>query len=203
MRLKRIAQVCAKLKRIVLCGVCHDDEENGFQCEQWIGDGAALYPANELPGLNDENVFTVFDIPPETRKKWIVVTHMASDLHISFKDDDPSDRPLDEFGVSVEYGGVTFKPFKTEDGKPLFINELYLRPIAHLLDEITFFERDAGFETEGPDKEAKKVSAVVAKTGMMISAIIMPKDPTKDEGFLEGLFSLAETCRAQSGKGKS
>ena len=199
MRLKRIAQVCAKLKRIVLCDN-FDDEGNG---EQWIGDGAGLYPAHELPGLDSENIFSVFDIPVESRKKWVVRTHAAADLHISFKDDDPSDRPLDEFGVSVEYGGVTFKPFKTQDGKPLFINELYLRPIAHLLDEITFFERDAGFETEGPDKEAKKVSAVVAKTGMMISAIIMPKDPTKDDGFLEGLFSLAETCRTQSGKGKS
>lgn len=190
MRLKQIAAVCAKLKRVVLCQTF----DEGEHCEQWIGDGAALYPAFDIPALDEESVFSVFDIPAETRKKWMVRIDDGAGYPFSMKDSHPSDRPLDGYGVSIGFGGVTFEAFKTEDEKPLFIDARYLKPIAHLLDETTFYERDAGVESEVPSEAPKKISVVVAKTGMMISAIIMPKDPTRDRNFVAQLSELSTLC---------
>lgn len=179
MRLKQIAAVCAKLKRAILCQTFDENEH----CEQWIGDGAALYPAFDIPPLDEESVFSVFDIPAEARKKWMVRVDDGNGYPFSLKDSDPSDRLLDGFGVSVGFGGITFEAFKTRDEKPLFINARYLKPIAHLMDETAFYERDAGEER-----------VIVAKTGLMVSAIIMPKDPTRDANFVRQLSELSTLC---------
>jgi len=62
MKINSIQQICKGAKRIELYTV---EDKN----VQWISDGGAFYPLYNLPQLEQENVFTMFDIPEDKQNK--------------------------------------------------------------------------------------------------------------------------------------
>ena len=65
MKLSAIQQICKGAKRIELWS-------DSATRTQWISDGGAFYPLYNLPNLEAENVFALFDIPEKKQDKDIL-----------------------------------------------------------------------------------------------------------------------------------
>ena len=66
MKLKKVAALC---NRQGVFRLCDEVSEDGEVVRQWLGDGAAIYPLDGLPLLEEENLLAMFDIPEKKRKK--------------------------------------------------------------------------------------------------------------------------------------
>ena len=180
MRLKQIAAVCAKQKRVIL----YDVTDAEGTVNQWIGDGSAAYPAYGMPYLVKDNIFTVFDIPVKQQDKWYALHLNEQNYDISFKDMSNTDKNVEQLDITVRHRGAALVPFRTKDAQVIFINADYLRPIAHILDEVTFVERTSTGGTR----------YIVALNAFMVAAIIMPMDPLRDGELLKQLSGLVTLC---------
>ena len=130
MKIKSIAQICKKSKTVFLL----EDYENG---NQWIGDGQAFYPVTGLPQLDEESIFTIFDIPEKQQDKWSF-NNTAMPGHISFEDTDPGEAHIDKYGLQVVYHGRQLKSCLTRHGIE-FIDSLYLSPLANVMETVELY----------------------------------------------------------------
>lgn len=184
MRLKQIAAVCKMEKQIVL----YDVTDSEGVVSQWLGNSHAIYPIASMPHMNTDNVFSMFDIPAKEAAKWATrhyFSEEAEETGLNFGDYEKTDGSLREYEISLYCKGKMYKAFKNDAGEIIFINMDYLRPLAHVLDETMFLER----------KREGRGSYVVACTGLMISAIIMPTHPYKESAFVEEMEELTTLCR--------
>lgn len=150
---------------------------------QWIGDGAACYPITGLPYLEQDNIYAMFDLTDKQADKYFF-KHVSAPEGISFKDYEPGEHQLSDGYLSIVYGGITMKPFQTRAGIK-FVRGKHLAPIEDLMDVTVFFER----------KDAGGGTYIVAKTGFMIGAIILPYDEVFSDRFVSELNTLAQECR--------
>lgn len=158
MKIKSIAAICKKAKRVMILNHC----SRTGTVTQFIGDGVAYYPVYDLPLLDEECVLTIFDIPEKQRENWTTMCGVElNGFHL--EDTDTGEYFLEELGVSFALNGVQVKPFRAKDGV-LFVNSKYLAPFSDVRDIVQFFERrlDSG------------QPYVVAKAGFMMQAAIMP-----------------------------
>lgn len=179
MKLKKIASLCAKTKCIFL----YDVPDGYGNISQWIGDGAACYPITGLPYLEQDNIYAMFDLTDKQADKYFF-KHVSAPEGISFEDYEPGEHQLSDGYLSIVYGGITMKPFQTRAGIK-FVRGKHLAPIEDLMDVTVFFER----------KDAGGGTYIVAKTGFMIGAIILPYDEVFSDRFVSELNTLAQECR--------
>lgn len=67
MKLKKVASLCSKTKIFCL----YDREESGGEVSQWLGDSSAIYPITGLPYMDEENIYSMFDISAKQQEKII------------------------------------------------------------------------------------------------------------------------------------
>lgn len=154
MKLGKIGALCKNAKRFVVYNVAS---------VQWISDGAALYPLRELPPLEEENIYTIFDIPEDKRGK---IAFEARDNHpygISFDDAVKGESVMQFMPITFFYHGTLLSPMKCESGI-LFIDRRYLAPFD---DGIALYERFY----PGGDRPY-----VAVKRGMLLEGIITPAE---------------------------
>ena len=70
MKLKKVASLCSKTKIFCL----YDREESDGEVSQWLGDSSAIYPITGLPYMDEENIYSMFDISAKQQEKIIFVT---------------------------------------------------------------------------------------------------------------------------------
>lgn len=87
MKIKSIAAICKKSKRVVLYSKRNIE---GDIVQQYISDGSAVYPVSGLPALDEESILTIFDIPEKQREDWFVKDADIPD-GINFEDMDSSE----------------------------------------------------------------------------------------------------------------
>lgn len=134
----------------------------GAAC-QWLGDGIALYAMYNLPWLNCENVFTLFDITEDNRGKFYLTEQELPEIY-NFNDDDSSEELIGERSLfTIGFNGRNLIPLKTSRGV-LYVDKKYLKPFADLPD---------GFELFARTTESGAVYIAV-KAGLFILGIIMP-----------------------------
>lgn len=179
MKLKKIASLCAKSKCIFL----YDVPDSCGDVSQWIGDGAACYPITGLPYLEQDNIYAMFDLTDKQADKYFF-KHVTAPVGISFKDYEPGEHQLSDGDISITYGGISLKPFRTRAGIK-FVRGKHLAPIEDAADLTVFFER----------KNASGGTYIVAKAGLMIAAIILPYDEVFSDRFVSELNTLAQECR--------
>ena len=178
MKLKKVAALCSANKAFFL----FDENREGGEIRQWLGDGYSIYLLSGLPLLDENNVCAMFDIPEKKRKKCRSKRQPVSEVY-SLEDWERGERALNDNWPTVEYDGRIVKPLSTNDGMT-FIQDKYLAPLEDIADYLRLFER---VDTEGN-------KYIVAKNGMESAAIIMPFDII-NAGFVEELENLAYRCR--------
>lgn len=91
MKIKSIAAICKKNKRVVLF---NRYSESGT-LSQYIGDGSAVYPISGLPEPDEESVLTIFDVPEKQREDWFV-RYRDIPEGISFGDTDANEKIIEQ-----------------------------------------------------------------------------------------------------------
>lgn len=180
MKIKSIAAICKKSKRVVLYS---KRDAEGDIVQQYISDGSAVYPVFGLPVLDEESILTIFDIPEKQREDWLV---KDADIPggINFGDMDNCEQIIERVGLSIVYAGKTLKPLQTRRGL-VFMESRYLAPISDVLDVMELYER----ATPGGKPY------IVAKAGFLLQAVILPNDIITAQ-FVHGVQDLARQCAA-------
>ena len=178
--MKSIARVCAQEKRIFI----HDQkDENGDTVMQWIGDGVAMYPALDLPTLDESSIYAIFDIPEKNRNKYFFRHDMDMPENVSFADAVPCENILDPVNIDLCTAGRVLRPMNTQRGLA-FLDAKYLLPLADTLDAVEIYER----LTPGGNVY------FAAKAGFMVLALITPCDIITTM-LVDELEGLTRQCR--------
>ena len=127
MKLKKVASLCGKTKMFCL----YDRAERDDVVSQWLGDGYAIYPITGLPYMDEENIYSMFDISAKQQEK-IIFRHGPAPEGINLDDVDPTERRLSDDGLSVVYDGGILKPLQTRNGISFIQNE-YLSPLEDVI----------------------------------------------------------------------
>ena len=178
MKIKSIEQICKANKTIFLY--------SGRDGRQWISNGEAYYPLTKLPQLDEDIVFTIFDIPEEKREKYIFdVGELPRTLCFSDEDVEGKEKLLGKTLGRIIENGKTLVAFISSHGA-IYINSKYLKP----------FEGSAGLMlTERTDTSGRPYIAI--KDGMFLEGIILPEDIIDgvDGEFLEKIAELYEATK--------
>lgn len=158
MKLKKVASLCSKTKIFCL----YDREESGGEVSQWLGDSSAIYPITGLPYMDEENIYSMFDISAKQQEK-IIFRHQHAPEGINISDTDPTEHRIDEESLSLVYDGGVLKPLQTRNGIS-FIQNKYLSPLEDVIDMVQLYERET----------PQGMTYIVAKTGLFVAAVIMP-----------------------------
>lgn len=159
MKLGKIGALCKSAKRFVIFNVYG---------EQWMSDGYAMYPLRDLPTLEEENVYTLFDIAEERRGKVQYEEKYSAPYGISLADVVEDEVALQSMPISIIYHGSVLSPIKCREGI-LFLDKKYLGPFD---EDITLFER---FYPSG------KRPYIAVKRGLLLEGIIIPSDVATPE----------------------
>lgn len=174
MKIKAIEQILKASKTIIYF--------NQGKC-QWIGDGSAFYPLNDLPHLTNGEFFAIFDIPEDKRSKFYF-SEMPLPESINISDCDKTERILERGNLAFVKDGQVFEPLPSSHGVT-FINQRYLKPFAN---------EENGFQL------AERISAsgkpyIVVKDGLFVIGVINPFDLVNKSfvDFLQKLTYLSQT----------
>lgn len=175
MKLKKVASLCGKTKMFCL----YDRAERDDVVSQWLGDGYAIYPITGLPYMDEENIYSMFDISAKQQEK-IIFRHGPAPEGINLDDVDPTERRLSDDGLSVVYDGGILKPLQTRNGIS-FIQNKYLSPLEDVIEMVQLYERATPQGTP----------YIVAKTGFFLAAVIMPYSVINDMPTIQNIISVA------------
>ena len=152
MKLSKIGALCKAYKRFVVYNV-----GRGMQ---WISDGYAAYPLCDLPPLEEDNVFAIFDIPEDKRGKMYFDERQGVPAGMSFADAVQDEVEIKPYSIGIIWQGAIYYPCKSREGI-LFVDKKYLSPFE---DGVVLYERWA--ENGTP--------YIAAKRGMLLEGVITP-----------------------------
>lgn len=152
MKINKVFKVCKdrKYARIL-------EFENGIQ---WLGDGSAFYPLANMPNIQEEHIYTLFEIPE--RKKDDYIISVENTPMVIFDDIDNDEIPIKDDTLSIRIGDRHLKPLYTDTGL-IMLDETYLKPLSDY-PELSYFKRMA--------ENGQEVIAI--KAGIFLVAMIMP-----------------------------
>lgn len=136
--------------------------------EQWLGDGGAAYSMAGAPELDESTVGFLLDLTEKDLEKIDVKYKGYLPQGIDFSDATEDDRPIKLPSHRLTSGGQELLAVHTRAGVQLF-NPDYLEPLKDLRNGLEWYER----QTEGG------IPYLVAATGWVLRAVIMPLDITK------------------------
>lgn len=173
MKIKSIISICKQAQTFYLY-----DDENGIQ---WLGDGGAIYPLLKMPRLDQENIFTIFDIPDKQAREMIALQKPLPE-GIDLQDVVECEKILTAYKMEIRYAGRIFQSFHMSQGI-LFIDKKYLAPLSDYKDMLQLYERK--------DKNGR--IHIAAKNGLILVAVIMPFKVV-NEKFVEELRIFTQDC---------
>ena len=132
MKIASIQQICKGAKRIELFSAPSSSV-------QWISDGGAFYPLYNLPEMQEENVFALFDIPEKKQDKIRFEHKHQLPEAISFTDAVDAENALEFGNISIYARGRILRPLKTSLGV-IYINEKYLKPFSDAENGVQLYE---------------------------------------------------------------
>lgn len=174
MKIRKIIDICKRSGAIYLF-----EGEN----EQWISDGAAIFPLFNLPRLDESTICTVYNIDDKKRQKIVFRHEAALPQSYDFNDGVRGEIPAERGPMYLSDGGRGIIPYMTSQGV-VFIDAKYLQPFADI---------DNGMLNlyEWATDSGQIYFAV--KSGFMLVGIILPVDVINDQ-FVERLKTLLQQC---------
>ena len=177
MIIKHVISLCKRDRRITLY-----DDHSGKSAAQWLGASGALYPLQHMPQLDENNIFTAFDITAKQADK-IIFRREELPKIVDFRDVVECENALETADIEIGFSGTLLLPLHTSQGIR-FIDKAYLRPLADCdEDMLMFYER----QTEDGDLY------IAVKVGMILAATIAPFDVV-NEKFVEKLQEITKDC---------
>lgn len=157
MVVKKIVQMCKKTGVLSLW----DDESKGLQ---WMGNGYALYPLEQMPYFVPETVCRAYDISEKQAEKIHFTHNRKLPVGLNTGDIDGAETVIEPLKMTLIHSGQMVQPYMTSRGIK-FMDMKYMEPIQ---DEgnsyINVYER---FTENGELYFA-------VKSGMLLVAVIMP-----------------------------
>ena len=166
MRKQKIYDLFKKDPHLKLYNKFYDDNGDSKVALQYITDGAACYPLENLPVFDEDTLRGLLNIDPNMATEYIVdgAPNWLFEAVKPFADDEiPIKKsPYDIFGYTVF---ETYHNTDNDDYKDIcvFVNPKYLAPID-----------DNGTLNYSYRKISDKLYAVIVTDGMTVNAIIMP-----------------------------
>lgn len=173
MKIYKVASICKKRKSIILC----DGGEY-----QWCGDGYALYPLLNMLEMNEDSIYSMFDVKEAERHNIYFERKDLPEPEI-FEDLFQDERVVDKDYIKIKLGKSVYIPLETSKGL-MFINDLYLSPLYETDEEVVLYER----------KTIRGEIYIAAKVGFLIRGVILPMDLATDE-LVETFEEFAEHCK--------
>ena len=96
---------------------------------QWVSDGVASYPLYNMPWLDEESLFTMLDVPKDSRNKYIFRHFDLENVPLNFVDIVSDEKVLERNMMTLNITGRTIEPLKTSKGI-VFLDVKYLKPFA-------------------------------------------------------------------------
>lgn len=153
MKISKIAAICRKSKEIVLC------QGNGIQ---FVGTSMALYRVDNLPELDLDILFALFDVPSGKESDYLY--RQIDPDFLDLRDNDAHDADAERFGAQILYGGRLIQCYDIPDiNAYAFLDDGYLSP---LLDEQ---------ESIALSIRAERTPMFLVKTGFILRAVIFPE----------------------------
>lgn len=183
MKIKALAALCKAAGKQAY--IFKEYDRNGNFCRQYISEGHAIYPADDLPEMNSEFLLTIFDVPGKDKPDWVVKELKDFPKYINFDPFADGEELLEDSRLTVSYLN---RPSKVLFGKDrtIFIDTTYLKPTDDVReDRELYLRRSMDGETY-----------VVVKYGFIVQAVIIPTKYLSN-GFLEDLGNLYNRCRAE------
>lgn len=189
MIIKNIIALCKRDSRMTLY-----DDESSENAPQWLGASGAVYPLQRMPELDENNIFTVFDLTSKQIEK-IIFCRGALPVGIDFQDVVECENMLEPEDIEIGFCGMTLLPLHTSQGL-CFIDKAYLKPLSdYAEDSLRFYERIT----------TKNSLYIAVKVGMMLKAVISPFNAINDK-FVKKLQEITKDCEiallAKKGKGQ-
>lgn len=159
MKLGKVGALCKRAKRFIIYNVYGG---------QWISDGCAIYPLVDLPRFDEDNIYTLFDIPEDKRGKVQYDEKTGLPYGVVISDSVPDEVEVRHTFIGISYRGEVYTPVCGRGGI-LFIDRRYLAPFS---DDITIYERYY------PNSDR---SYLAVKRGMLLEGVIFPSDIATQE----------------------
>jgi len=131
-KLKAIEKLCKASGTVRLFDLVKemdiDELDEDSLPRQWISDGAAAYPLDGLPYLDEESVCAIFDVDAKKRDKLVVTHHPTLPEGLDFSDLHPGDTILEPLNFQMSIGGDELYLLKDKDGALVVIKSGYRKP---------------------------------------------------------------------------
>lgn len=194
MKLKAVEKLCRKRGMVYLFDEPPvveyvEDEEIKSPPRQWMGDGAAVYPLDGVPYLDEGGVYAIFDVNDKHRDKLRVSHKEALPEGICFDDVCRGEVALEIVNLKMALGGTDLILLKDAEGHLLTIDAEYKRPFENWKD-CELFRRVSG----------GGMPYVAVKSGCILRGLIWPYKAV-DERFVEVLgeiYNAAAVSLAES-----
>lgn len=169
MKLKDIAKLCAKTHSIGI------SEVSGTQ---WLGNGYAAYPVFNLPPLDEDTAPAVLDFDEE-KAKTLTVRYVDLQSKFDLREENDDEEALTAVLLRFLYRGETLDAWQTESGRIVLVDPTYTKPYFADESSVPMFYLRHGEHGD----------YIVGKSGMFVTAIIMPRElDTKEADDLRGKF---------------
>lgn len=166
MKLKKVAALC---KAAGVYQLQDELDAAGEPVRQWLGDGHAMYPMDELPYMNEEQLRLVLDVP---RKAWDNATYLDTTMNprIDASDVVADERLAERSRVGITWGGESLDVLR-HSGRVTLIRDKYLIPL----------EDEPSLELYVRKTTVDKLHYVAVKSGLMLVGIILPCGEAEEE----------------------
>lgn len=152
----RIAKLCAKTHSIGI---------SELRGTQWLGNGNAAYPVFSLPPLDEDTTPAVLDFDEE-KAETLNVQYVDLQSKFDLREYNDDEEALTAVLLRFLYKGETLDAWQTESGRIVLVDPTYTKP--YFADEssvpVLYLRR------------ANRGDYIVGKSGMFVTAIIMPRE---------------------------
>ena len=174
MKIRKIIDICKKKGNIIIF-------ESGK--EQWISDGAAVFPMFNLPQFDEDSLCRTYDTTDKQAAKIHFHHEYTMPTAYDFEDCTEDEDVVARGPMWLSDAGRGIIPYMTSQGVA-FIDAKYLQPLSDIEDSmLNLYERHT--------KSGQIYFA--AKSGFMLVGIILPVDAINDQ-FVERLKQLTQQC---------
>lgn len=159
MKIKSMIKLCKRTRTAILYTQA---DKNGEVKQQYIGDGASIYPLDGLPMLEAENIPAMFGISKKDISKW-TISHRRLPDAFNMKDHDRNEIQMIPTGLSVCVGKVIVEGLNA-DGRAIWLDGAYMEPI----------ENDEGMLALCLRENEAGTQYVAIKRGFVLAGIALP-----------------------------
>ena len=159
MKLGKVARLCKAQQNITIVNMPRGDGK----AMQWIGTPDALYPFYNLPIMNEQTAYVLFDVDEKKKDDIRYIELQADQSPMNLEEYDNTESQIEPHSINIIYGSSVYIPFDTTKGIRL-INRAFIAPMQSKLDLLTFCERQT----------ADGNIYIVARLGLLIAGVIAP-----------------------------